>query len=122
MFSLAVLLGGRGDWRAKSSCPALPFHGFAEELVDSGLISTSLALEPGEHIGVHANRHRLLDGAIKLSHDRSSPFPNFRRIRQIDLVVRHPRQRSKLLCHLPRNLPHKPSFPAASLFAGGTGF
>ncbi len=48
--------------------PALSFHGFAEELVDSGLIPASLALQPGQHIGVHANRHRLLDGAIKFSH------------------------------------------------------
>ena len=44
-------------------CPALPFHGLPQELVDPGLISASLALQPGQDIGIHANRHRLLDGA-----------------------------------------------------------
>src|SRR5206468_400638 len=54
-----------------------------------------------------------LDGAIKLPHNRASPFAHFRCIRQINLVVRHPRQRGKLLRHFPRDLPHKSSFPAA---------
>src|SRR6266852_5899117 len=97
--------------------PPSPFHGFTQELVDPGLVSASLALQPGQHIGIPANRHRLSDEAVKLPHYRPSPVPHFRRIRQIDLVVRHPRQRGKLLRHFPRDLPHKSSFPAASPFA-----
>ena len=42
--------------------PPIPFHGFAKELVDPGLVSASLALQPSQHIGVHANRHWLLMG------------------------------------------------------------
>src|SRR5216683_7870367 len=94
--------------------PPLPFHRFPQELVDPCLVTTPLALQPLQHIGVHADRHRPLDGTVKLPHYRPSPFPHFRRIRQIDFLVRHPRQRSQFLCLLPRGLLHRSSFPAAS--------
>src|SRR5260370_3281822 len=84
--------------------PPLPFHGFTQQFVDPRLVTASLALQPRQHIGIHANRHRPLDGAVKLPHHGAPPFPYFRRIRQIDLVIRHPRQRRKLLCYSPGNL------------------
>jgi hypothetical protein len=34
--------------------PPPPFHGFTQELVDPGLVSASLALQPGQHIGIRA--------------------------------------------------------------------
>src|SRR6266403_1417805 len=37
--------------------PPLPFHGFTQELVDPCLVTTSLALQPRQPIGIHANRH-----------------------------------------------------------------
>ncbi len=86
--------------------PPLPFHGFTQQFVDPRLVTASLALQPRQHIGIHANRHRPLDGAVKLPHHGAPPFPYFRRIRQIDLVIRHPRQRRKLLCYSPGNLLH----------------
>src|SRR6266581_7168975 len=97
--------------------PPLPFHRFPQELVDPCLITTPLALQPRQHIGVHADRHRPFDGTVKLPHHRPSPFPHFRRIRQIDFLVPHARQRSQFLCLLPRGLLHRSSFPAASPFA-----
>src|SRR5713101_7669760 len=97
--------------------PPLPFHRFPQELVDPCLVTTPLALQPRQHIGVHADRHRPFDGTVKLPHHRPSPFPHFRRIRQIDFLVRHARQRSQFLCLLPGGLLHRSSFPAASPFA-----
>ncbi len=96
--------------------PPLPFHRFPQELVDPCLVTTPLPLQPRQHIGVHADRHRPFDGTVKLPHHRASPFPHFRRIRQIDFLVRHARQRSQFLCLLPRGLLHRSSFPAASPF------
>src|SRR6266852_2656653 len=94
--------------------PPLPFHGFTQQFVDPRLVTAPLALQPRQHIGIHANRHRPLDGAVKLPHHGAPPFPYFRRIRQIDLVVRHPRQRRELLCYSPRNLLHRFSLSAMS--------
>src|SRR5947207_6189384 len=107
-----------------SSClrsPA-PLHLFSQWLVDSLLIALPAALQPRQHVCIHANRHWFLDRAVKFSNDASAPIRNFGNVRQVNLAFRTSRDCSQffrlLSCQLPpRFLLHRFSFPAASLFA-----
>ena len=83
-----------------------PLHGFTQELVDPRLVTTPLALKPRQHIGIHANRHRPLDGTVKLPptaprHSRTSGAS----VKSV--LSSGMRQRREFLCYSPRNLLHR---------------
>jgi hypothetical protein len=65
----------------------MTFHSFAQELVDSGLVTTPLGLEPGKHIGIEANGERLLYWPIELAYDRPAPVLHFGSLCQVNPFV-----------------------------------
>jgi len=53
---------------------APPLHVLAQRLVHSRLVAAVLSLEPGEHVGVHADADRLLDRPEELAADGVGPM------------------------------------------------
>ena len=91
-------------------------HRLPEKAVDAGLVALPLRLEPGQDVGIHANRQRLLYRPVELSSNSIAPIGDFRNIGKINILVFHPHQcRDLFILILPgltlRRLPHKLSFP-----------
>jgi hypothetical protein len=86
-----------------SAC--LPLHVFAQRSIDPcliALIGCRVALEPGNDIGIEAERQLLLDGSIEKAALGPGPVKELRRIRCIDGVIGERRERLQLRLPLGR--------------------
>jgi hypothetical protein len=73
---------------ATSAC--LPLHVLAQCSIDTCLITLigrRVTLEPGDHIGVQAERQLLLDGPIEQATLGAGPVEKFRRVRRVDSAI-----------------------------------
>ncbi len=87
--------------RQFSSTPRAGLHLAPEHLVHMGLVLLTLPSKPGEHVGIHAKTHQLLDWPVKAPHlNAGRPRPSLRRIGKVDLrigTVREPLEFPALL-------------------------
>src|SRR5687768_14437342 len=100
-FGISALISKRGQSKASLtfltprllSRPCIvrrvSFHIVAQHLVHRRLVLRRGLLEPGDHVGIEPDRHRLLDGAVEAADLGLAPVRDLGNIAGVDRRIRH---------------------------------
>ena len=79
---------GKNSCERCSAAAGVGLHFAAQDLVHVRLVPFPLAAKPGEHVGIHAEAHQLLDWPVETPDlDVRGPWISFGNIGKIDLRI-----------------------------------